>query len=58
MLPRPVTEEPLPVMARFTDAPPGIVARESRWAVSPGGRGGSPEPVEGPPEHPAIGGLA
>jgi len=37
MLPRPVTEGALPEMARLTRARPGIVARESRWAVAPGG---------------------
>ena len=37
MLPRPVTEERLPVSARLTEARPGIVARESRRTVASGG---------------------
>ena len=37
MLPRPVPEGTLPMSSRFADTRPGIVARESRWAVAPGG---------------------
>jgi len=37
MLPRPGAEGALPMKARITDAAPGIVARESRRSVAPGG---------------------